>query len=425
MELVDSGRSRDDAGSTTGMGPDPVLLPDDAAAPAAPRTPVFLQACCLSVMVAVICGFLGDPCAHNAVGVVVLDSLPVFRCTCLGFGTFTIIGAALPWRRLSDLCFRIAIIFNSLAFWWVTFTWCMDITYVWWCIFILEHMFIVFFLLVILRGKGMLAHLAFSTAGALTGFERASRQPDHEMEEIWKTGVLIAVSMLVASSLALLLLDVRATGSREGLPRLFASGRRIAPAEGAEGAAPEPREAQAWAGVVPAAGLRPGAALLGVPADAGVAPTDPATCYENSDSTRPTRPPDGGSATEGPTFSTRELPCSTEGSVDPVSCARSVAGASDAAQSGLDFAEYPISFHPDSQEESDSFSDADHTLQIPLSMPWASSSETSSVTGVVRRPSMTSEYARQSYTSEDMSTTGDCKSTLGALTASVSNFSTS
>lgn len=369
MELVDSGRSRDDAGSTTGM------------------------ACCLSVMVAVICGVLGDPCAHNAVGVVVLDSLPVFRCTCLGFGTFTIIGAALPWRRLSDLCFRIAIIFNSLAFWWVTFTWCMDITYVWWCIFILQHMWIVFFLLAILRGKGMLAHLAFSAAGAITGFERTSRQPDHEMEEIWKTGVLLAVSMLVASLLALLLLDVRATGSREGLPPLFASGRRIAPAEGAEGAAPEPREAQAWAGVVPAAGLRPGAALLGVPADAGVAPTDPATCYENSDSTRPTRPPDGGSATEGRTFSSRELLCSTEGSVDPVSCARSVAGASDAAQSGL--------------EESDTFSDADHTLQIPLLMPSAFSSETSSVTGVVRRPSMTSEYAEQSYTSEDMSTTGD------------------
>jgi hypothetical protein len=206
---------------------------------------VVQSCCCLSLVVALICSYLGDPCAGTT-GVAVLDSIPVFRTTCLGFAVSIIFG-----------CFRLAIIFNSLAFWWVSFAWCMD-TYSWWCIFVLEHCFIVLSVTVMFGGKGMLAHLGFTLIGSFTYTLRPSiggqGHGSEEAEEIWKTGVIVAVSMLVASLLALVLLDIRQTGVRPPAWLRFRRQSSVAAA-----AAPEPQEA--WAGVLPPPLVRGAGAL--------------------------------------------------------------------------------------------------------------------------------------------------------------------
>jgi len=150
-----------------------------------PRSAVVVQGVCLSVMVSAICAFLGDPCGQTT-GVAVLDHLPVFRFTCIGFATFAVLGLALPWRTSADRCSRVAILFNSLAFWWVTFAWCMD-RYSWWCIFVLEHLFIVLSVTMILGGKGLIAHVAFTTAGAFTSFAAPS------LDEVYSFDIYIYI----------------------------------------------------------------------------------------------------------------------------------------------------------------------------------------------------------------------------------------
>jgi hypothetical protein len=68
------------------------------------------------------------------------------------------------------------------------------------------------------------------------------------------------------------------------------------------------------------------------------------------------------------------------------------------------------------ESEAETLSEADHTLQVPVGLPWVDMEETSSQTGVVRLPSMTSEYALQPCYSENVSTTADVRSVLTDVT---------
>jgi len=189
-----------------------------------------LYVACLGLLVSVVFYVLDFPCDSvvDVGGLTALKAaqqlpewLSFFRVTCMGFHVGVLGFVFLPSRGMQLMSMHVAMLWNSLSYWLVASSWCLD-DRTWFGLLVLQHAFQVIGTLMIFDVRWLPFHVGFTIPGAFSilapshASEHARRLADTESNS-WGSEVLVLVFLLVGGMIALALL----TEMRQRLLAIF------------------------------------------------------------------------------------------------------------------------------------------------------------------------------------------------------------